>query len=543
MRDPARAASILIEAVSPELDGGRSAVKRIAGDVLRIEADVLTEGHDVLAATAWWRRVSPKAEAGAWQAVPMRPLGNDRWAADVPLPAPGRLVFTVEAWPDLFRSWVSQLERQVAAGREVQSELLEGAALLVAAAERARAAGEARDAERLERAAVALKAGPPGGIPVAVDPELATLAARHPDLSVGRRDPLERPVLVGEPIPAPAPGTSSFRGVPPMPSDTGRSATSEQLLPDIEAMGFDVLYSLHHPIGRTARKGKNNAPRAGAGDLGSPWAIGAAEGGHTAVHPELGSVDDFRRLVARAAEHGLEVALDLAFQASPDHPWIREHPEWFQHRPDGTIKTAENPPKRYDDIVNFDFLGPGRTTLWPALRDVVLFWVTQGVRLFRVDNPHTKPLAFWEWLLTELRERDPTLVFLSEAFTRPKLQRALGKVGFSQTYTYFTWRNGKQELIDYFRELARRPGPMRCAPTSGPTRRTSFPSSSSGRPPAFGSGWCWPPPSAPRGVCTPVSKLCDGAVLRARSTATRRSTSWSTGGPGCGAISGPWSGP
>jgi starch synthase (maltosyl-transferring) len=456
MGDPARAASILVEAVTPELDGGRSAVKRIAGEPLRIEADVLKEGHDVLAAVAWWRKVSPQAQASDWQSVPMRPVGNDRWAAEVRLPDPGRVVFTVEAWPDLFRSWVSELERKVAAGREVRSELLEGAALLTAAAARAVMAAAVQDAERLARAATLLRAGPPEGIAVALDPELATLASRHPDRTLGLRDPLERPVLVER---ARARTGAWYELFPRSAAHAERHGTFrdvEQRLPDIGAMGFDVLYFPPiHPIGRTARKGKNNAPRAAPGDVGSPWAVGAAEGGHAAVHPQLGTVDDFRRLVARAAEHGLEVALDLAFQASPDHPWLGEHPEWFQHRPDGTIKTAENPPKRYDDIVNFDFLGPGRTTLWPALRDVVLFWVAQGVRLFRVDNPHTKPLAFWEWLLAELRERDPTLVFLSEAFTRPKIQRALGKVGFSQTYTYFTWRTGKQELIDYFRELAR----------------------------------------------------------------------------------------
>ena len=456
MGDPARAASILIEAVTPELDGGRSAVKRIAGDSLRIEADVLKEGHDVLAAVAWWRKVSPASQVTAWQSVPMRPLGNDRWAAEVPLPAPGRIVFTVEAWPDLFRSWVSELERKVAVGREVKSELLEGAALLTAAAARAVTANAAQDAERLARAAAALRSGPPEGIPVAVDPELAAVASRHPDRTLALRDPLERPVLVER---ARARTGAWYELFPRSAAHAERHGTFrdlEQRLPEVAAMGFDVLYLPPiHPIGRTSRKGKNNAARSAPGDVGSPWAIGAAEGGHAAVHPELGTVDDFRRLVARAAEHGLEVALDLAFQASPDHPWIREHPEWFQHRPDGTIKTAENPPKRYDDIVNFDFLGPGRTTLWPALREVVLFWVAQGVRLFRVDNPHTKPLAFWEWLLAELREKDPTLVFLSEAFTRPKIQRALGKVGFSQTYTYFTWRTGKQELIDYFQELGR----------------------------------------------------------------------------------------
>ena len=456
MGDPARAASILIEAVTPELDGGRSAVKRIAGESLRIEADVLKEGHDVLAAVAWWRKVSPASQVTAWQSVPMRPLGNDRWAAEVPLPAPGRIVFTVEAWPDLFRSWVSELERKVAVGREVKSELLEGAALLTAAAARAVTANTTQDAERLARAAAVLRSGPPEGIPVAIDPELAAVASRHPDRTLALRDPLERPVLVER---ARARTGAWYELFPRSAAHAERHGTFrdlEQRLPEVAAMGFDVLYLPPiHPIGRTSRKGKNNAARSAPGDVGSPWAIGAAEGGHAAVHPELGTVDDFRRLVARAAEHGLEVALDLAFQASPDHPWIREHPEWFQHRPDGTIKTAENPPKRYDDIVNFDFLGPGRTTLWPALREVVLFWVAQGVRLFRVDNPHTKPLAFWEWLLAELREKDPTLVFLSEAFTRPKIQRALGKVGFSQTYTYFTWRTGKQELIDYFQELGR----------------------------------------------------------------------------------------
>ena len=281
MGDPARAASILIEAVTPELDGGRSAVKRIAGDSLRIEADVLKEGHDVLAAVAWWRKVSPASQVTAWQSVPMRPLGNDRWAAEVPLPGPGRIVFTVEAWPDLFRSWVSELERKVAVGREVKSELLEGAALLTAAAARAVTANATQDAERLARAAAVLRSGPPEGIPVAIDPELATVASRHPDRTLALREPLERPVLVER---ARARTGAWYELFPRSAAHAERHGTFrdlEQRLPEVAAMGFDVLYLPPiHPIGRTSRKGKNNAARSAPGDVGSPWAIGAAEGGH-----------------------------------------------------------------------------------------------------------------------------------------------------------------------------------------------------------------------------------------------------------------------
>ena len=451
-----RAASMVIEAVSPELDGGRSAVKRIAGEPLRVEADIFKEGHDLLAAVVWWRQVAPSADAGPWRAVPMRPLGNDRWTAEVTLGPPGRVVFTVEAWPDPYRSWVSELERKVAVGRDVRSELLEGAALLRACAARADAARASHDAQLLDETAAALAGPPVDAIARATETRVVDAAARHPDRTLGRRDPLERPVLVERER---ARCGAWYELFPRSAAHAERHGTFEDtaaLLPEIERLGFDVVYLPPiHPIGRTARKGRNNAPRAGPSDVGSPWAVGAREGGHTAVHPELGTVEDFRRFVGRAAEHGLEVALDLAFQCSPDHPWIHEHPEWFQHRPDGTIKTAENPPKRYDDIVNFDFLGPGRTTLWPALLDVVLFWVGQGVRIFRVDNPHTKPLPFWEWLLAEAREHDPGLVFLSEAFTRPKLMRALAKAGFSQSYTYFTWRNHRRALTEYLEELRR----------------------------------------------------------------------------------------
>jgi len=451
-----RAASMVIEAVTPELDGGRSAVKRMAGESLHVEADIFKEGHDVLAAVVWWRQVSPGTEAGPWRACPMHPLGNDRWAADVTLGPPGRVVFTIEAWPDLYRSWVSELERKVAVGRDVQSELLEGAGLLRACAARADAAHATHDAQLLDEAASVLEGPPMDGIGRATEARVVDAAARYPDRSIGRRDPLERPVLVERERARAGAWYELFPRSAAHGERHGTFRDAEALLPEIERLAFDVVYLPPiHPIGRIARKGKNNAAKAGPADVGSPWAIGAREGGHMAVHPELGTVEDFRRFVARAAEQGLEVALDLAYQVSPDHPWVTEHPEWFQHRPDGTIKTAENPPKRYDDIVNFDLLGPGRTTLWPALLEVILFWVEQGVRVFRVDNPHTKPLPFLEWLLREARERDPGLVFLSEAFTRPKLMRALAKAGFSQSYTYFTWRNHKRELTEYFQELRR----------------------------------------------------------------------------------------
>jgi len=480
-----RAPGILIESVEPEIDGGRFPAKRLAGEPVTILADVYKGGHDVLRARVHWRQLAPAAEQTDWRSIPMRELPNDRWAAQLTLPRPGRYAFTVEAWTDAWASFTQELERKVKAGWDVKSELSEGAALLEAFAERAAKAGSAEDARALKDAARAMK---DGSASRAMDPALQEIAARHPDRSAAVRYD-RAPELLAEPPLAEA--GAWYELFPRSASrDLARHGTfrdAESLLPEIAAMGFDVVYLPPiHPIGRAARKGKNNARAAQPDDVGSPWAIGAPEGGHKAVHPRLGTLEDFRRFVRRANELGMEVALDLAFQCSPDHPYLREHPEWFLHRPDGTIKHAENPPKRYEDIVNFDWLGPHHRALWSELRAVVLFWVEQGVRIFRVDNPHTKPVPFWAWLLREVKDLHPATVFLSEAFTRPKMMKQLAKVGFSQSYTYFTWRNFKQELRDYLEEITTAPVADYFRGNLWPNTPDIFPAFlQSGGPPAF----------------------------------------------------------
>jgi len=454
-----RIGSVFIEGVQPAVDAGRHAVKRVAGERLTVRADIFKEGHDVLVAVVRWRQVAPQGQQTDWTEAPMRALGNDAWEADFPLERNGRYQYTIEAWPDLFRTWASELKRKVDAGRDVRSELLEGAALLESAAARARGVA-ADDARLLSEAAARLRqpAGPEL-VAVALAPELAAVASTYPDRALARRHETVFEVFADR---EKARFGAWYEFFPRSARRDGRThgtfKDAEAWLPYVQDLGFDVVYLPPiHPIGRTARKGRNNSLEAGPEDVGSPWAIGAAEGGHKAVHPQLGTLADFRHFVEAARARGIEVALDLAFQCSPDHPYVKEHPEWFQRRPDGTIKTAENPPKRYEDIVNFDWMGPAREALWTELESVVLHWVQQGVRTFRVDNPHTKPIQFWEWLIRRVQDHHPDVLFLSEAFTRPKVMKALAKVGFTQSYTYFTWRNFKGELEAYLEELTRPP--------------------------------------------------------------------------------------
>ena len=453
-----RIGSIVIENVQPSIDGGRYPVKRVVGDDVLISADIFKEGHDVLAAVVRWRQISPARARTNWQEIPMRAVGNDRFEGSFPVHINGRYAFAVEAWPDLFATWTGELERKVEVGRDVTSELLEGAVILEAAA--ARAAQSPQDARRMREAAALFRKGnTPQAIAVALDDGLLAIASKYQDRSIASRSERELEIVADR---VKARTCAWYELFPRSTANDGRThgtfKTTEKTLPYVQSLGFDVLYLPPiHPIGRTARKGRNNSLTPQPEDPGSPWAIGAREGGHKSVHPELGTLEDFRRLVQAAAAHGIEVALDLAFQCSPDHPYVREHPEWFVHRPDGTIKTAENPPKRYEDIVNFDWLGPARESLWRELKSVVLHWIDQGVRIFRVDNPHTKPIPFWEWLIREIHEEHPEVIFLSEAFTRPKIMKNLAKVGFSQSYTYFTWRNFKRELQEYFEELTQPP--------------------------------------------------------------------------------------
>jgi starch synthase (maltosyl-transferring) len=446
-----RSARVLVERVTPEVDGGRYPAKRTVGERVVVEADAFAEGHDVLAAALRWRRASDEA----WREVRMEPLGNDRWRAAFPIEALEPHRYTVEAWVDEFRTWRRGLAKKVEASSVEPVDLLVGAQLVEAAA--ARAGGE--DLAHLRAFAAALR----GEAPVAeraaraLDDELAALVDRHPDRAGAARYARELAVEVERERARYGAWYELFpRSCAPEAGRHGTFADVAARLPYVAGMGFDVLYLPPiHPIGRSFRKGRNNSTQATPEDPGSPWAIGAAEGGHDAIHPALGTLEDFRSLVSRARELGMELALDLAFQCSPDHPWVKEHPEWFRRRPDGSIQYAENPPKKYQDIYPIEFETPRWRELWAALLGVVLHWAEQGVRIFRVDNPHTKPLRFWEWLIAEARRAHPDLVFLSEAFTRPKVMYALAKAGFSQSYTYFTWRNTKRELVDYLTELTR----------------------------------------------------------------------------------------
>ena len=451
----AAAPRIAIEAISPRIpDGENYAARRIVGETVTVSADLICDGHGELAAVLRWRA----ADAERWQEVPMRPLGNDRWAAEFPLARLGRHEFTIEAWCDAFATFRTELGKKHAAGLDLSLELVEGRDLVAAAAKRCKgdlAASLRAVLGRLKRAEA-----PERGYQILLEEATADLMRRADDRPFRVR---ASPPLALDAERAAA-GFASWYEIFPrsMSDDRTRHGTFDDVirhLPRISAMGFDVLYLPPiHPIGKTNRKGRNNAVIASADDPGSPYAIGAESGGHDAIHPELGTFEDFRRLRDAAAACGMEIALDFAIQCSPDHPWLRAHRGWFAWRPDGSLRYAENPPKKYEDIVNVDFYAADSVpSLWLALRDVVRFWVSQGVRLFRVDNPHTKPLPFWEWLIADIRRDDPSVVFLAEAFTRPKMMYRLAKVGFSQSYTYFTWRNTKQELQAYFTELTTTP--------------------------------------------------------------------------------------
>ncbi|MGE0714943.1 MAG: alpha-1,4-glucan--maltose-1-phosphate maltosyltransferase [Alphaproteobacteria bacterium] len=447
----AAAPRILIEHVTPSVDGGRFPAKRIAGEQVVVEADIWIDGHEKIAAEILWR----PADEAEWRGAPMRHMGNDRWRGAFPVDRLGRHVFTVEAWADRYASLHHELTAKRAARRDLSLEALEGCHLVAEAL--ARTPADAPHHAPLARLAAALPdTGGAGTIDLLLDDATAAVMAAADDRPFRVRHDPPLAIEADRPHAAFAAWYELFpRSVTSDPARHGTFADVIGRLPAIRAMGFDTLYFPPiHPIGRVNRKGRNNSLTAGQDDAGSPYAIGAAEGGHDALHPELGTLDDFRRLRDAASAHGLEIALDFAIQCSPDHPWLRQHPDWFRWRPDGSLRYAENPPKKYEDIVNVDFYAAGAVpSLWLALRDVVLFWAAEGIRCFRVDNPHTKPLPFWEWLIAEVRARHPDALFLSEAFTRPKMMARLAKLGFSQSYTYFTWRNTKQELTEYLTEL------------------------------------------------------------------------------------------
>jgi starch synthase (maltosyl-transferring) len=452
------ARTIVIERVSPELDAGRYPVKREVGDWLEVSADIFAEGHDHLAAALRWRRLPD----GEWRESPMRHVDNDRWSGSFPLEQNARYAYTIEAWRHHYSTWTDELAKKWDAGQDVASELLEGremvdqaAARAARAARRDRSAAHDRDALRLHLRRWDEADGQADQVAIALDPPLRDLMDRYPDRGEATRYPREL-VVVADRLQARY--AAWYEMLPrSQGTDPTRSATLAECarrLPEIRGMGFDVLYLVPiHPIGKTNRKGKNNAVRAQPGDPGSPYAIGSEAGGHDAVEPSLGTLDDFLAFQREVHAHGMEIALDFAIQCSPDHPWVKEHPGWFKHRPDGSVKYAENPPKKYQDIYPVHFYGEDRAGLWQEMKRVVLFWVGHGVKIFRVDNPHTKPVVFWEWLIAEVQRDHPEVIFVSEAFTRPKMMRVLAKAGFTQSYTYFTWRNTRPELTEYLTEL------------------------------------------------------------------------------------------
>jgi starch synthase (maltosyl-transferring) len=445
--------------VSPQVDGGRYPAKRVVGDRVEVSCDLVTDGHDTVGGALFYR---PRATAAAeWRMEPLLPLGNDRFGASFDAGALGAWEFVVEGWIDTFTTWRVGTRKKLEAGQDVGGELAAGALLLRACAARADGRdAHAADAALLRAAAQALEAEtPPAPMRFLAAMETSTIdaAGRHPDPADATRT-AAYPLLVDPPR---ARFSAWYEMFPRSAGAAGRHGTLRDCarrLPYVAEMGFDVLYLPPiHPIGRAFRKGPNNALEAGPADVGSPWAIGSTDGGHKAVHPELGTLDDLRALVREAGEMGIAVALDIALQASPDHPYVASHPEWFRHRADGSIQYAENPPKKYQDVYPFDFECEAWESLWHELASIFLFWCEQGVRVFRVDNPHTKPLRFWEWCIGHVKERYPDSLFLAEAFTRPKLMYALAKGGFTQSYTYFAWRHSKWEFTEYLKELTRPP--------------------------------------------------------------------------------------
>jgi starch synthase (maltosyl-transferring) len=453
MLEPAQGRQrVIVARVSPEIDCGRFAIKRVVGETVIVEADVFSDSHDQVACQILYGQ-----DGHDLHTVPMTPLGNDRWRGEFSVTNLGKYFFTVEGWIDRFETWRKDLEKRISASQDISVDLLIGSDLVEHAAGRA-ASG---DAKALQNWAQRLRENRQdgSGAAIALHSDLLKLIRQYPDRDLATRYAKQIPVVVER---EKARFSTWYELFPrSCARDAGRHGTfrdCEEWLPYVASMGFDVIYLPPiHPIGQTFRKGKNNSLPAKPDDVGSPWAIGSADGGHKAIHPELGSLEDFKRFLSKAAEHGLEVALDIALQCSPDHPYAREHREWFSIRPDGTIQYAENPPKKYQDIYPLNFETPQWQELWDELKSIFLFWIEQGVRIFRVDNPHTKSFRFWEWVIAEVQKQHPDVLFLAEAFTRPNVMYRLAKLGFSQSYTYFTWRNTKQELTDYFTELTQAP--------------------------------------------------------------------------------------
>ena len=455
--DSPHAPAVVITGISPSIDGGLHPVKRIVNEPLVVEADVFKDGHDEIAVALLWK---PDGEA-AWREVAMAPLDNDRWTATVHFSKPGRYEYRIAAWPDPIETWKHEFHKKVEARvTPLDLELQEGALLVKAAALRARLQGATEIARDLVQLGEMLPGLPPGeALDLVESPEVAQVLSHWPDRALLTMNPVPHAVVVER---EKARFSAWYEFFPRSAFGDGRTHATfrdcRNVLDHAASMGFDVVYLPPiHPVGRTNRKGKNNATVCQPDDIGSPWAIGGSAGGHRAIEPALGTLEDFQFFLTEARSLGLEVALDFALNCSPDHPYVAEHPAWFHVRPDGSIKYAENPPKKYQDIYPMNFHCPDWRAQWDEIRDVILFWCEQGVRIFRVDNPHTKPVSMWEYVLGEVRRRYPDAIFLSEAFTRPKMMAELSKVGYSQSYSYFTWRTDKKGLTDYVNELTQTP--------------------------------------------------------------------------------------
>ena len=461
---------VVISTVSPELDGGRFPVKAVIGDVVAVEADIFLDGHDLIAARLLYKHTDDEI----WTETAMALLNNDRWGASFIVDKQGRYVYTLDAWVDHLASWQHEVHLKVADGQRITSELLAGAqhadGMVNRAGEKEAGRGEeggSPDVTALRAMTALFRAGAISAdrydeaVSVALSDQFTFYAARYPERQHTTRYGRDSRNPLGVDVDRKRAGFSTWyclfpRSAARQEGHHGTFRDVEALLPRIAGMGFDVLYLTPiHPIGTAHRKGKNNSVTCQPGEPGVPYGIGSELGGHDAIHPELGTVDDFKHLVAIATNYGMEVAMDLAIQCSPDHPYAQEHPEWFRKRPDGTIQYAENPPKKYQDIYPLYFESDDWQNLWNEMKRVLLVWASWGVRIIRVDNPHTKPFGFWEWVIAEVKREYPDMLFLSEAFTRPKVMQELAKAGFSQSYTYFTWRNGKAELQEYVTELTR----------------------------------------------------------------------------------------
>lgn len=441
---------VQIEGVWPEIDGGHFAIKRTVGEKVQVEVDMFADGHDSIAGVILYR---PETST-TWMEVPLSAVYVDHWKGVFTVTEIGSYVYTIQGWIDAFQSWRHGLEKKLNAEQDISLDLLIGAEIIAKASKRA----SGKELELLENWVIKLKSAPEKD-PIlvgfdAISEQLATLMAKYPDREFATTYTKELKITVDR---EKARFSTWYELFPRSCGEAGKHGTFkdvENRLPYIAELGFDILYLPPiHPIGTTFRKGKNNSTVPEPGDVGVPWGIGSPEGGHKAIHPELGTMIDFHNLVKKAAAYGIEIALDLAYQCTPDHPYVKENPQWFRHRPDGTIQYAENPPKKYQDIYPIDFETEDWQNLWEELKSIVIFWIEQGVKIFRVDNPHTKAFLFWEWMIGEVKRSHPEVMFLAEAFTRPKVMYRLGKLGFTQSYTYFTWRNNKWELTEYLNEL------------------------------------------------------------------------------------------